>query len=81
MNDHYVMINSGLPWWTPPAIPTPQGIELSTHAVEVLADLKDFILFKGNPYQVISEGYFNENWEIPEEEIVDLRSSGVITIK
>lgn len=83
MNGHYVLINSGLPWWTPPANtqgPT-GGIGMLTGKGSSLNAFPDFILFKNTPDNVISKGYFNNNWELPETEKVKLKASGVIKLK
>ncbi len=82
-NGHYVLINSGLPWWTPPASDGDQPglISSLTGRVGSLDSFPDFILFKGTPDNVISEGYFDNNWEIPEAEKSKLKSSGVVTLK
>ncbi len=83
MNGHYVLINSGLPWWTPPAkMPAPSGgIGMLTGKGSSLNSFPDFILFKGTPDNVISKGYFNNNWEIPEVEKAKLKASGVVQLK
>jgi len=82
MNGHYVLINSGLPWWTPPSTSEgPAGFSLSPGKGGALDGLPDFILFKGTPDNVISSGYFDNNWEIPEAEKSKLKSSGVVTLK
>ncbi|MDX8338949.1 alpha/beta hydrolase-fold protein [Draconibacterium sp. IB214405] len=82
MNGHYVLINSGLPWWTPKAAAEGQGgFSLSPGKGGALDGLPDFILFKGTPDNVISSGYFDNNWEIPETEKSKLKSSGVVTLK
>ncbi len=83
MNGHYVLINSGLPWWTPPATTggRPGGIDRLTGRGSSLNMFPDFILFKNTPDNVISKGYFNNNWEIPEEEKAKLKESGVVKLK
>lgn len=83
MNRHYILINSGLPWWTPPAkteAPT-GGIGMLTGKGSSLNSFPDFILFKGTPDNVISKGYFDNNWEIPEAEKAKLKASGVVKLK
>lgn len=80
LNDHYVLVNSGLPWWTPPAETVQRGMAFSTSASNALGSLKDFILFKGTPDNVISMGYFDNNWKIPETEISKLKASGMVEI-
>ncbi len=83
MNGHYVLINSGLPWWTPPASGEMRqgGISSLTGRGSSLNAFPDFILFKDTPDNVISEGYFTNNWEIPESERSKLESSGVVDLK
>lgn len=84
MNGHYVVINSGLPWWTPPASEEQtQGFSISSliGRGSSLNAFPDFILFKGAPDNVISKGYFDNNWEIPAAEQSKLKVSGVVTLK
>lgn len=83
MNGHYVLINSGLPWWTPPASTEgqPGGIDRLTGKGSSLNAFPDFILFKDTPDNVISKGYFDNNWEIPESEMAKLKASGVVKLK
>ena len=83
MNGHYVLINSGLPWWTPPAASTgpSRGIDRLTGKGSSLNAFPDFILFKDTPDNVISKGYFDHNWELPESEKAKLKASGVIRLK
>ncbi len=81
MNNHYVLINSGLPWWTPPEEAGPRGMAFSTSVSNALANFQDFILFQNTPDNVISQGYFDHEWEIPEAEAEKIKASGVVTIK
>lgn len=84
LNGHYVLVNSGLPWWTPKAKRTPQGgfggatMSLSK-AASVLPD-KDFILFKDTPDNIITHNSFDNNWDYPAEDLNKLKSSGVVKI-
>jgi len=83
MNGHYILINSGLPWWTPPAKTegATGGLGMLTAKGSSLNAFPDFILFKGTPDNVISKGYFDNNWEIPEAEKAKMKASGVVTLK
>jgi pimeloyl-ACP methyl ester carboxylesterase len=83
MNGHYVLINSGLPWWTPPASggEGQGGLSRLAGMGSSLNGFPDFILFRDTPDNVISEGYFSNNWEIPEAERSKLESSGVIELR
>ena len=83
MNGHYVLINSGLPWWTPPASSEGQrgGISMLAGKGSALNAFPDFILFKDTPDNVISKGYFDNSWEITESEAAKLKASGVVQLK
>lgn len=81
MNDHYVLINSGLPWWTPSSTGQTARMGMMSTKGSVLNQFPDFILFEGSPDNVISEGYFDNNWEIPETEKEKLEASGVVELK
>lgn len=83
VNGHYVLVNSGLPWWTPPASTEGQqgGIGRLAGKGSALNGFPDFILFKDTPDNVISKGYFTNDWEIPEAEKAKLSGSGVVTLK
>jgi len=83
MNGHYVLINSGLPWWTPPASAEGQrgGISRLAGRGNSLNAFPDFILFKDTPDNVISKGYFTNDWEIPASELDKLNASGAVRVK
>ena len=83
MNGRYVLVNSGLPWWTPPASQEggPGGIGMLAGMGSSLNAFPDFILFKDTPDNVISKGYFDNNWEIPDGEKEKLAASGVVQLK
>jgi len=82
LNDHYVLINSGLPWWTPPKSKARQGgMAFMGSAIEMLKNYKDYILFKETPDNIISEGYFDNNWKLPADALSAIKSAGVTGIK
>jgi len=57
MNRHYILVSSGLPWWTPPkAAPGQGGLTFMGSRIEVLKNFGDFILFKEGPDNPISQG-------------------------
>ncbi|CAH0996114.1 hypothetical protein EMA8858_02244 [Emticicia aquatica] len=82
VGNHYVLVNSGLPWWTVPemtnGVPTRQG---SPAAMNALGRFQDFILFKGSNTNIISGGRFDNNWKLPNIEAEKLKNSGVIILK
>lgn len=80
MNNHYVLINSGLPWWTKPATPLPGRITFTPPAISPLDNFEDFILFENTPDNFISRGNFTNSWKIPEIEAKKMQASGVVDI-
>ncbi len=86
MNDRYVLINSGLSWWTPERPKEGEqtvGMRLAfmNPALDVLGQYKDYLLFKETPDHVISAGAFDNNWSLPVEESAKIKSSSVVTLK
>lgn len=85
LNGHYALVSSGLPWWTPvkpkEGQPAASIIALLTGKANLLSGYKDFILFKSSPDQVISQGFFDNNWALPIEEVSKLKASGVVKLK
>lgn len=82
LNNHYVLVNSGLPWWTPPKKQQQgSGINFMNLKVEILKNYKDFILFKETPDNVISEGFFDNNWKLPSTAASAMKASGVVDLK
>lgn len=78
VDGHYVVVSSGLPWWTGAEmtgfrfLPPPQGM---------LNAFKDFVFFKGSVKNVLAEGYFDENWKLPEAAVQAFKASGVVRWK
>jgi predicted esterase len=86
MNNHYLLINSGLPWWTPPkplegSQQRPFSFSFLSSKADLLRNLGDFILFKNYSDAVVSQGYFTNEWKIPEEEATIMKSSEAVTLK
>jgi hypothetical protein len=82
LNQHYVIVNSGLPWWTPGKQESGSGgITFMGTKVEVLKQFEDFILFKETPDNIVAGGRFDNNWNLPAEAAEAMKESGVVTIK
>jgi poly(3-hydroxybutyrate) depolymerase len=71
IDSHYVLINSGLPWWTVGEVsanpPTRRGFRPLYGPPGLLMDLQDYLLFKGSVENVIAAGRFDHNWRMPEK--------------
>jgi pimeloyl-ACP methyl ester carboxylesterase len=82
MNRHYLVINSGLPWWTPPENASGRsGFAFSGLKIEVLKNLGDFILFKETPDNVVTQGNFDSNWQLPASAAEAMKATGVISVR
>ena len=61
VGERNVVINSGLPWWT--------GSDAQSYSsppiFQQAANFKDFILFRGSVKKVVTEGLFDNDWNIP----------------
>ncbi len=82
MNRRYLLINSGLPWWTPRAHGGAEaGYRFGGVKAEALKNLGDYLLFRGSPDEVVAEGKFDNNWQLPADAAKRLESAGAaITI-
>lgn len=70
----YIVINSGLPWWT--------GVKDSRFlpaSLTALNAFKDFILFKDAATNVVVDGYFDDGWKVAEGDRKRL-SESVVTV-
>jgi len=87
VDKHYVLVNSGLPWWTGVAGPAsgtagppprnrrnPFGIG----APDLLVGLKDYLLFKGTIETPVAEGRFYRNWRVPDTDAARMSASGAV---
>lgn len=82
MNRHYLLINSGLPWWTPPKKQAGQGgYAFSGTNVEALKSMGDYLLFRESPDEVIGQGRFDNNWILAPGEAQKIKASGVVTVR
>jgi enterochelin esterase-like enzyme len=82
VNKHYVLVNSGLPWWTPPKkAPGQGGMAFITSKVDGLKNFRDFILFRESSDNVIAGGSFDNDWKISAEAAAIMKNTGVVTTK
>jgi hypothetical protein len=79
--NHYVLVNSGLPWWAgADQIKWPRYQFFSPPA-GVLGNFPDFLLFKGSLENVVAEGRFDRHWKFPQDTVTKMRSTGAVVIK
>lgn len=77
--DHYVLINSGLPWWT--GAERMPGMRLQNTPYRVLADLKDFLLFRGSIETPVAGGYFDNAWKVSASDASAMAATGAVKLK
>ncbi len=77
---HYVLVDSGLPWWMGADQVKRSGWRQTPAPWHVLAGFGDYILFKGSLEHVVAEGRFDRNWEVPEPAARQMLATGAVTI-
>ncbi len=77
-NGKYIAISSGLPWW---ANVEDRGLPFVSITHRQLPEFKDFILFKNTSKNIVSSGYFDNEWKLDPETKKTLANSGVLEIK
>jgi poly(3-hydroxybutyrate) depolymerase len=84
---HYVLVSSGLPWWTGVAGPSSAGgppvrnrrNPFGIGAPDLLIGMKDFLLFKGTIETPVAEGRFDRNWRVTDGDAARMTASNAVT--
>lgn len=79
VDGQYVLVNSGLPWWTA-ADDSDGGPFANQVPALTLNGWPDFRLFVQAADSVVVEGRFDPTWRVPAEAAAPLREAGVVTI-
>jgi poly(3-hydroxybutyrate) depolymerase len=79
--NRYVLVSSGLPWWTGAEEAHRGGPPFSPDRYRLLSTFGDYILFKGSLANVVAEGRFDTTWKLPPAESAKLLSSGTVTVQ
>ena len=78
MNGRYVAVNSGLPWWSGQET---QGLPFVAPMHRSLPEFKDYIVFKGSVKNVVVQGYFDHNWQLPAADAQVLAATGALALR
>ena len=78
---HYVLVSSGLPWWTGAEAANRGGYTFAPAEYRLFSTFGDYILFKGGLGHVVAEGRFDRGWKVPADAAARLAASGVITVQ
>jgi acetyl esterase/lipase len=81
VDGRYVVVSSGLPWWTRLDQANRPGLTFIAAPYRTLASFGDYILFRGGLDHVIAEGRFDNNWRLPAEAAARLRASGAVEVR
>jgi poly(3-hydroxybutyrate) depolymerase len=93
IDGYYVVVSSGLPWWTPAPAP-PAGaaapasanppvrrLNFASGAALALNNFGDFLLFKDSSATPVVEGRFDADWKLAAADAEKLVASGVVLVK
>ncbi len=81
VNGHYVIVNSGLPWWIGAEQSSRPGLRYTGAPASVLPAFGDYILFKGSLDNVVAEGRFDRNWKLPAGDVAKIQATGAVSIR
>jgi pimeloyl-ACP methyl ester carboxylesterase len=77
----YVVVSSGLPWWTGADEVDRGGYRFAPEQYRLLSTFGDYLVFKGGLRNVLAEGRFDRDWHLPAAAAEKLRASGVVTVR
>lgn len=77
----YVLVNSGLPWWTGADQIKRTSLPFGPAQYRMLQTFADYILFKGSLENVIAEGFFTPEWRLPSEAVQKMRATGAVEVQ
>jgi len=77
---HYVVVSSGLPWWTGANPASRGGDPFAPAPYRLLSTFGDFLLFKGSLAHILAEGRFDRSWKVPPDLVATMTSTGTVTV-
>jgi predicted esterase len=77
----YVLVNSGLSWWTGAEDAERGGFDRYAPHLRPLATFGDFVLFKGSLTHVVVEGRFDRNWRLPPASAQAMAATGAVAVR
>ena len=77
----YVVVSSGLPWWTGADNVDRGGYRFAPAPYRLLSTFGDYLVFKGGIDRVLAEGRFDRDWNLPADAAAKLRATGVVAIR
>jgi predicted esterase len=80
VDGRYVVIHSGLPWWTRFDQINRYELEFLNTPAHALTTLGDYVLFRGGLDNIVIEGRFDRKWKLPAEEADKIRATGAVEV-
>ena len=81
IGSRYVLVSSGLPWWTGADEVNRGGYRFAPDQYRLLSTFGDYILFKGGLYNVLAEGRYDRGSKLPPDAAAKLQATGTITLR
>ena len=81
LDGRYILINSGLPWWTGADQVKRVPYRFMPVVYGTLLTFGDFILFKGSLENVILDGRFDRNWKLTADDAAKIKATGAVEIR
>jgi hypothetical protein len=78
--DRYILVCSGLPWWTGAPPPSKPGAP-APPVYKALLEMGDYVVFRRSLADVVAAGLFDRNWKLPAGDAAKLAASGVVRIR
>jgi poly(3-hydroxybutyrate) depolymerase len=81
VDGRYLLVNSGLPWWTGAEEAKRPGLPFIPMGYRLLLSFGDYILFKGSLENVVAQGTFTNDWKLPAVDLEKMKQTGAIEAK
>jgi len=78
---HYVVVNSGLPWWTGAERLRRTEFRFLPVQPAMAASFGDYALFKGSLEDIVVNGRFDPQWRMPSEDAAKMKATGAVAVR
>jgi dienelactone hydrolase len=77
---HYVLVSSGLPWWTGSDEVPHRGYRFAPEQYQLLSTFGDYLLFKGGLKNIVAEGRYDRNGKVPPDAAAKMMTAGTVSL-
>ena len=81
VDGRYVVIHSGLPWWTRFDQINRYELAFLNTPAHALTTFGDYVLFRGGLDNVVTEGRFDRKWKLTAEAADKIRATGAVEVR